>query len=198
MFNPSHFKVTDPDEIRYFLETYNFGELISQVDGQLAATHLPFLADHEGRRLYCHLARANPQWRELEGQRILITLWGPHDYISPTWYRNPGVPTWNYQVLHVYGHCRVFEDPAEISDLVDRLAARHEAGSEQPWQPDYPQSMLRAIVGVEIDVDEMQCKYKLSQNRPAADHEPVVEQLERRGAGALAAAMRKTLELESD
>ncbi len=197
MFNPRHFQINDPDEILGFLERYNFGELISLVDGQLAATHLPFLPADEGRRLYCHFARANPQWQQLEGQRILITLWGPHDYISPTWYENPGVPTWNYQVLHVYGHCRVFDEPAELAQLVDALAAKHEAGSERPWQPDYPDSMLKAIVGVEIEVEEIQCKYKLSQNRPAADHQPVVEQLEQRGAGELAAAMRKTLDLES-
>ena len=196
MFNPKQFQVTDRTEILAFLDRYNFGELISLVDGQLTASHLPFLADGEGKRLYCHLARANPQWQQLEQQRVLITLWGPHDYISPTWYENPGVPTWNYQVLHVYGHCRVFEDPAEVSDLVDRLAAKHEACSEQPWQPDYGDAMLRAIVGVEIEIDEMQCKYKLSQNRPAADHRPVIEQLERRGAGELAAAMRKVLDLE--
>ncbi|MDJ0779002.1 MAG: FMN-binding negative transcriptional regulator [Gammaproteobacteria bacterium] len=197
MFNPKHFRITDQEEILAFLQRYNFGELISLVDGQLTATHLPFMADDEGRALYCHLARANPQWRSLQEQRVLITLRGPHDYISPTWYRNPGVPTWNYQVLHVYGHCRVFDDPAEVSQLVDRLAAIHEAGSQRPWQPDYPDSMLKAIVGVEIEIDELQCKYKLSQNRPAADHLPVVEQLERRGAGELAAAMRRLLDLES-
>jgi transcriptional regulator len=195
MFNPPHFQIDDQAEMLAFIQAHNFGDLISLHDGQLTATQLPFLPDDDGRVLRCHLARANPQWTRLEGQRVLIVLWGPHDYISPTWYRTAGVPTWNYQLLHAWGHCRVFDDPAALRELVDALAAKHEAASDDPWQPDYSDSMLRAIVGVEIEIDEIQCKYKLSQNRPREDHLPVVTQLHKKGARELAAAMRRTLEL---
>lgn len=195
MFNPDYFKIDDRDEMLNFLIANNFGLLISLQDGVPCASHLPFLPDSDGKTLYCHLARANPQWQQLEGQRVLVALQGTHDYISPTWYQTPGVPTWNYQALHIYGTCRVFDDADELSKLVNSLAAHHEAGSDNPWQPQYGAKMLRGIVGVEIAIDEMQCKYKLSQNRPGEDHVPVIEQLEKRGADDLAAAMRKTLNL---
>ena len=193
MFNPDYFKIDDREEMLAFLSANNFGVLVSQRDGDLCASHIPFLPNADASFLHCHLARANPQWQQLEGQRVLVALQGPHDYVSPTWYQAPGVPTWNYQALHIYGTCRVFDDADELSQLVNALAAHHEAGSDNPWQPDYSDKMLRGIVGIEIAVDEMQCKYKLSQNRPAADHAPVIEQLERRGADQLVAAMRKTL-----
>ena len=197
MWNPDYFRIDDRKEMLAFLSANNFGLLISTHDGDPCASHLPFLPDADGKRLYCHLARPNPQWRQLEGQRVLVALQGSHDYISPTWYQSPGVPTWNYQVLHIYGTCRVFDEAQELSQLVNTLAAHHEAGSENPWQPQYGDAMLRGIVGVEITIDEMQCKYKLSQNRPREDHGPVIEQLEKRGAGQLAASMRKTLNLEA-
>jgi transcriptional regulator len=157
------------------------------------ASHLPFLvaADHE--RLLCHLARQNPQWQQLEGQRVLITFQGAHDYISPSWYQNPGVPTWNYQAVHVYGRCRVFEDAETLAEVVEALSQRYESGFETPWQPQYRDAMLKAIIGVEITIDEVQCKYKLSQNRPAADHQDVVDRLEQIGSKSLASAMRKAL-----
>ena len=195
MFNPDYFKIDDPKEMLAFLDVNNFGLLISQQDGTPCASHIPFLPNADASLLRCHLARANPQWQQLEGQRVLVALQGTHDYISPTWYKNSGVPTWNYQALHIYGTCRVFDDPTEMAELVNALAAHHEAGSDNPWQPNYGKKMLRGIVGIEMTVDEMQCKYKLSQNRPVDDHEPVIEKLEARGADTLAAAMRKTLEL---
>lgn len=198
MFNPSYFQISDREEMLAFLRANNFGLLISSHDGQPCASHLPFLPSDDGKSLLCHLARPNAQWRSLEGQRVLVALQGPHDYISPTWYQSPGVPTWNYQALHIYGTCRVLDDAAETAALVEALAAYHEAGSDAPWVPDYGDAMLKAIVGVEITIDEMQCKYKLSQNRPAADHGPVIEQLERRGARDLAAAMRKRLGLDAN
>ena len=198
MFNPGYFQITDRDEMLSFLKANNFGLLISTHDGEPCASHLPFLPSDDGSTLLCHLARPNPQWRSLDGQRVLIALQGPHDYISPSWYRNPGVPTWNYQALHIYGTCRVIDDAEETGRLVEALAAWHESGFEQPWQPEYGAAMLNGIVGVEISVDAMQCKYKLSQNRPAADHAPVIEQLERRGSSALADEMRRTLGLENN
>ena len=197
MFNPDYFKIDDRDEMLAFLNANNFGLLISQQDSTPCASHIPFLPNADASQLRCHLARANPQWKQLEGQRVLVALQGPHDYISPTWYRNPGVPTWNYQALHIYGTCRVFDDAGELSQLVNALAALHESGSENPWQPDYGEKMLRGIVGIDITVDEIQCKYKLSQNRPVDDHKPVIEQLEARGAQQLAKAMRKTLDQDT-
>ena len=193
MYVPDKFTITDGDEIFAFLAANAFGQLISWHDGRPIVSHLPFLITDDRKTLKCHLARQNPQWQQIEGQQVLATFLGPHDYISPSWYTGAGVPTWNYQAVHVYGRCRVFDDATELTALVDALSGVYEARFDDPWQPRYPDSMLKAIVGIELVIDEVQGKYKLSQNRPVADHAPVIEHLDQLGSEALVAAMRKTL-----
>jgi len=170
MYVPKHFEVSDADEIFAFLDANAFGQLISRQDGEIVASHLPFLVAADRQHLHCHLARQNPQWQQLEGQR-----------------------TWNYQAVHIYGHCRVFEEAEALAEVVDALSQRYESAFETPWQPQYRDAMLKAIVGVEITIDEVQCKYKLSQNRPTADHKGVVDRLNQFDSKSLASAMRKTL-----
>lgn len=193
MYLPDHFRVSDEAEIFSFLDTNAFGQLISLQDDRLTGSHLPFLIAADHKRLWCHLARQNSQWQQLENQQVLVTFQGPHDYISPSWYRTAGVPTWNYQAVHVYGSCRVFDSAAELARVVDALSERYESGFETPWKPQYREAMLKAIVGVEIQIDDIQCKYKLSQNRPTADQQGVTEKLEELGSEELLRAMRKSL-----
>ena len=193
MYVPKHFKVSDADEIFEFVDANAFGQLISRQDGEIVVSHLPFLVAADRQRLHCHLARQNPQWQQLEDQRVLITFQGAHDYISPSWYKTAGVPTWNYQAVHVYGRCRVFEEAEALAEVVDALSQRYESAFETPWQPQYREAMLKAIIGVEIAIDEVQCKYKLSQNRPTADQQGVVDQLDQLGSKSLASVMRKAL-----
>jgi transcriptional regulator len=193
MYVPDHFKVADEAEIFAFIDANAFGQLISVDAGRPFASHLPFLIASDHKTLICHLARQNPQWQQLDGQQVLITFLGAHDYISPSWYQNPGVPTWNYQAVHIYGHCRVFEDADALAEVVETLSQRYESGFDKPWQPQYRDAMLKAIIGVEISIDEIEAKYKLSQNRPAADQQGVVDNLDELGSQALADEMRKTL-----
>lgn len=193
MYIPDHFDVSDREEIFSFLEANAFGQLISNVDGRPTASHLPFLLADDRKSLYCHLARQNSHWQHLEGQQLLATFQGPHDYISPSWYQTAGVPTWNYQALHIYGHGRVFDDAGEIASVVEALSKRYESGFDEPWKPEYRGAMLKAIIGVEIEIEEIQCKYKLSQNRPAADHQSVIDRLDELGSESVANAMRKVL-----
>ena len=162
MYVPDHFQVADQAEILAFIDANAFGQLISIEAQRPFVSHLPFLLADDGRKLLCHLARQNPQWQSLEDQQVLVTFLGAHDYISPSWYQNAGVPTWNYQAVHVYGHCRVFDDTSQLAGVVDALSARYEAAFEKPWQPQYRDAMLKAIVGVEIEIDEIEAKYKLS------------------------------------
>lgn len=193
MYVPDHFKISDQAEIFSFLQANAFGQLISLKDQRLTSSHLPFLIADDRKRLLCHLARQNSQWQQLEGQQVLITFQGPHDYISPSWYRNAGVPTWNYQAVHVYGNCRVFDAADKLAAVVEALSARYESSFETPWKPQYRDAMLKAIIGVEIEIDEIQCKYKLSQNRPVEDQQGVIDKLDELGSEALLQAMRKTL-----
>jgi len=193
MYVPDHFSVSERNEIFAFVDANAFGQLIS-IDGERPfASHLPFLVASDRKSIQCHLARQNPQWQHLQDQQVLVTFLGPHDYISPSWYQTPGVPTWNYQAVHVYGRCRVFEDAETLAGVVEALSRRYESAFEKPWQPQYRDAMLKAIVGVEISIDEIEAKYKLSQNRPVTDQQGVVDHLDELGSTALAAAMRKTL-----
>lgn len=193
MYIPKHFEVTDEEEIFAFIEANAFGQLISNVAGRHFSTHLPFLVSNDRTRIFVHLAKPNPQLTEIEGQEALITFQGAHGYISPSWYIGPGVPTWNYQAVHVYGACRVFNDPEKLKELVDSLTHKYESGLDNPWQPRYEATMLGAIVGVEIHISEVQCKYKLSQNRPTKDQERVIQQLKNTGSKKLAEAMDRYL-----
>lgn len=189
MYLPAHFEISDESEIFSFLESYSFGQIISMVDGRLFSSHLPFLIDRESKRLFAHVAGQNPQHRDIEGQEVLVVFQGPHDYVSPSWFASPGVPTWNYQAVHVYGSCRIIDDNQQKKSIVDRLTDKHESSFEQPWQPQYREAMLSAIVGLEVTIDEIQCKYKLSQNRTKQDQQLIKEALTAGGARDLADSM---------
>ena len=129
--------------------------------------------------------------QHLSGEReVLVIFQGPQTYISPNWYaskREHGkvVPTWNYATVHAHGHARSIEEPQWLLDLVTRLTDTHEQGHAHPWKvddapADYVQSMLRAIVGIEIAITRLEGKWKVSQNRPAADIPGIVEGLRSR------------------
>ena len=169
MYIPTKFEITNKEEIYKFIQEHSFGQLISLVDKQIFATHMPFYLSEDRSQIFGHLAKQNPQHQELEGQEVLIVLQGPHDYISPAWFDSPGVPTWNYQAVHIYGQCRTFENTAKLKELVEIHTSKYEASSRQPWQPDYNPSMLNAIVGIEVKINKIQCKFKLSQNRSPKD-----------------------------
>jgi transcriptional regulator len=191
MYIPRHFEVTDDDEIFAFIEANAFGQIISSLQGKLFSTHIPFLLSSDKQKLVGHLAKQNPQHSDMDKQEVLVTLQGPHAYISPSWYKSPGVPTWNYQAVHIYGVCEVFDDHEIIKTIVDTLTRKYESSFQNPWQPDYKTPMLGAIVGIEVTIKEIQCKYKLSQNRPAEDREQVIERLEITGSIRLAKTMRR-------
>jgi transcriptional regulator len=172
MYIPEAFKAEDLGALDR-LAAYNaFGTLVSQIGGTPFASHLPVLyrRAQDSVILSGHWAWANPQWREIEGQRVLLILHGPHAYISPRWYLEPGknVPTWNYAVAHVYGRVRVIHEVAELERIVTALATQYEAGAQTPWRfedtGDQGRARLKAIVGFELAADEVEVKMKLNQN----------------------------------
>lgn len=185
MYTPEHFSETDAGRLEALIQDYPFGMLVTVSDGSPVISHIPFLYERRDSGppvLLGHVARANPQWRDLaSGQTALAVFQGPHAYVSPSWYGSPGVPTWNYAVVHAYGTARVLENKADIDGLLERLTAIHEARQPQPWKPNFAgeqHSRLRnMIVGFEIPIEKIEGKFKLSQNRPAADHSAVVDRL---------------------
>ncbi|HCA27243.1 MAG TPA: FMN-binding negative transcriptional regulator [Betaproteobacteria bacterium] len=185
MYTPPHFEERNTQRLAALIDAYPFGVLVSTQAGRPLASHLPFLFDPAAGvrgRLFGHMARANAQWRDWsDGQTVLVIFQGPHAYVSPAWCDTPGVPTWNYAVVHLYGVPRLIEDAAQIEALLVRQTAVHEARYPSPWQPDLTaaqrQRLLKAVVGFEIDVVEMQGKFKLSQNRPHDDRQRIIAQL---------------------
>ena len=191
MYTPKHFEQSDEATLYDFIDACAFGTLITTVAGRPFASHVPFLVDRAARRLHCHLARANPQWQQIAASPSVLAIFaGPHGYISPTWYVDPGVPTWNYAVVHAYGDARCIDDAAHTRAHVEALAAKFERGSASPWVPDYDTRRLAGIVGIEIAVGTLEGKFKLSQNRSAADRARVVAKLEASGSEADAALAR--------
>ncbi|GMG86273.1 FMN-binding negative transcriptional regulator [Biformimicrobium ophioploci] len=191
MYIPGNFHIKDEAEIFDFIQSNAFGQLFSNVNGRLFSTHLPVLLSEDRKYLIGHLARANPQHLQLDGQEVLVTLTGPHGYISPSWYENPGVPTWNYQAVHIYARARVFDDREKLMGVVEALTRNYERDQAEPWRPAYNEVMLKAIIGIELEIEEIQCKFKLGQNRVQEDIAGAVKNLRATGAVELAAAMEK-------
>jgi len=190
MYIPSHFEIADKEEALAFIKSNAFGQLISTLEGRLFSTHIPFFYDNERQSLISHIAKNNPQWKEVEGQEVLVTFQGPHDYISPSWYESPGVPTWNYQAVHIYGNATLVTETSKLKLIVEKLTDIYESSFKKPWLPEYREAMLKVIIGIEIHVNEIQCKYKLGQNRSVEDRQRVIAQLKNQGSIQLAEAMK--------
>lgn len=191
MYVPKHFEQSDERVLWDFVDEHAFGTLLTVVDGRPFASHLPFSSDRAARVLHCHVARANPQWQQLApSSHVLAIFAGPHGYISPTWYAEPGVPTWNYAVVHARGEARVVDDVDRTRHHVEALAAKFERGRAAPWVPEFDTRRLAGIVAIEFRVESLEGKFKLSQNRSAADRAGVVEQLAASGSDNDAALAR--------
>lgn len=207
MYVPPHFRQGDLGEVHALIHATRLATLVTVAQGTPVASHVPMLLDEaKGPQgtLLCHVARANPQWTAIEPRtQALVMFMGPDAYVSPSWYaakREHGkvVPTWNYTAVHAYGSVRVIDEQQELRALVERLTQKHEAHREQPWHvADAPESFieghLRGIIGLEITIERLEGKWKLSQNRSAEDVAGVIAGLESSDDAtdhATAAAMR--------
>lgn len=202
IYIPKHFAEQDVARLQALIRAENFGTLISNGANGIEVSHLPFLLDAGRNVLRAHMARGNPQWQGLaSAAEVVVVFHGPHHYVSPAWYAShPSVPTWNYAVVHVQGRPRLIEDHSRLEAMVRELVEHHEALSPAPWRmelpPDYQHKMIAGIVGFEIEITRMEGKFKLSQNRPAADRPLVAAALEKIGsddACGVAALMREDL-----
>jgi transcriptional regulator len=183
------------------IRAHSLGLLITAGPGGLQANHIPFLVDASGSErgtLRAHLARANPQMRELAAVAdCLVVFQGPQHYISPSLYptkRETGkvVPTWNYITVHVWGRPQVIDDATWLRQQLDDLTVHQESSRPAPWNvSDAPETFvtaqMKSIVGLEIPIARIEGKWKVSQNRPAIDQAGVVAGL--RGGSDDAEAM---------
>lgn len=197
MYLPDYFNESDPTVIFDFISSNSFATLISSADGVPYASHLPLLVEmqHDQLILRGHFAKANKHWQLLQQKpQLLIIFQGPHCYVSPDYYQQAGVPTWNYVTVHAEGQATLTHHSDDIKSIIEQLAMQHESHRDTSWMPDYPDKMVQAIVGFSIRVDRLEAKYKLSQNRPAADRDGVIQNLSRLNdpqAQAIAALMKQ-------
>lgn len=187
MYVPHFNAMHDDRAIRAMVADIGSAQLVTvRADGFPLATLLP--VSWRGDTVIAHLARANDHWKSIgPGQPTLLVVTGPQAYVSPTWYASKAehgkvVPTWNYSVVQLTGRATVHDDPNWVRGVVDELVERHEGQRAAPWHttdaPEkYVHGQLRAIVGVEIAVERVEAKAKLSQNRSDADREGVVRGL---------------------
>jgi transcriptional regulator len=205
MYVPAHFK-PDDDDVRELLRNLGAADLVSATSDGLLATMLPLLwmepavGDDGWGSLHGHVARNNRQWQVPAIGHAMAIVRGPDAYISPAWYatkREHGrvVPTWNYVTAHVHGRLLIHDDPGWVETNVRALSDRHEAQREAPWSVDdaperYIAGQLRAIVGVELAIDRIEGKFKLSQNRSDEDIAGAIDGLEAVGERDVSGAMR--------
>ena len=182
MYIPEYFNEKNPERIVTLIQDHPFGMLVTAPDGIPFVSHLPFIfkQSHSSKgKLLGHIARANPQWQHFSTSvEILAVFQGPHAYVSPSWYSSPGVPTWNYAVAHLRGKPRLIEDELELEALVETLTDLHESHMPSPWKPnlsaEHRTKLLNMIVGFEIEITDIQGKFKLSQNRTLEDRQGVI------------------------
>ncbi len=202
MYIPKPFAMQDKESLFDFIDRNSFGIIVSNRGNVPVATHLPFVLNRDLECLTGHFAKANDQWRDMEGQEVLVIFQGPHHYISSSWYEtNQSVPTWNYVAVHVYGTVEWMTDSEEVLASLDELVRKYES-PEHKYKIDetnmvFVQHLMSGIVGFRVRIKRIEGKWKLSQNHPPERQKRVVEALERipsEDAAEIARLMRNNLE----
>lgn len=183
MYVPAHFQVSSTETMHKLMTSHPFGTLVTHGKSGLDANHVPFELDAghgELGLLKAHVARANPVWQDVaNGDEVLVIFRAGDAYISPNWYpskheAHKQVPTWNYEVVHAHGRITIHDDERHVRGVVARLTRTHEASQPRPWRmsdapSDYVDMMLKAIVGIEIEITRLEGKSKLGQNKDVRD-----------------------------
>ena len=206
MYNPKHFEETRLEVLHALVAAHPLCTLVTLSGGELVANQIPMGlrkgADAgESGTLVAHVARANPVWAATDfSVPVLAIFQGPQAYISPSWYATKAehgkvVPTWNYVVVQAHGVLVVHDDPEWIRAQAGELTRQQESAFDKPWAIDdapraYTDTLLRALVGIEIRINRLSGKWKVSQNQPATNRNSVVQALQSAGT-ADAQAMAK-------
>ena len=203
MYIPPAFKVEDASKLAEFIQQHSFATLITHDGSAPFASHLPMLFDPgagDHGVLVSHMARANPQWQHFaSGSEVLAIFHGPHSYISPSWYETDlAVPTWNYSTVHAYGIPNLIEEHERVVSVLRDTVSEYESTFERPWAGSLPEDfrdkLMQGIVAFEIPITRIEGKFKLGQNRSAADIKGVFDALsgsEDAGSRAVAGMMSR-------
>jgi transcriptional regulator len=194
MYVPKLFEERDLEVLHALIRAHSLGTWVTEAEGALAVNHIPFLLDAtrgEYGTLVAHVARANDIWQSFARHLASVVIFqGPQTYITPSWYATKratgkAVPTWNYAVVHAHGIPRAIEDRDWLLNHVTALSNFHEAGRAVPWSvadapPDFIESLLANIVGIEIPINTLVGKWKTSQNRSLPDKHGIIAGLHER------------------
>jgi transcriptional regulator len=191
MYLPKHFAVDDLDALSQLIAQYPLATIVGNLNEQLEINHLPLMLSKDKTKLHGHIARVNPLVKIAGSNKPSVTaiFHGPNAYVTPAWYpskKESGkvVPTWNYAVVHAQGNIKLIEDVHWLRQHVAQMTNIHEPSYQSDWKLDdapneYVEMMLKAIVGIEIEVQNLTGKFKLSQNRPPQDYAAVVDVMEK-------------------
>ena len=183
MYVPAHFEELRTEVLHDLIEKAPLGILFTHGRSGMDANHIPFHVSWEDGQhgtLHCHVARANPVWQDIAtGDEVLVVFRSADAYISPNWYPSKRefkkqVPTWNYTLAHAYGRVTIRDDERYVRTVIARLTRGHESTQANPWKmsdspKEYLDTMVKNIVGIEVNVTRLVGKLKLSQNREARD-----------------------------
>lgn len=189
----SQYNESRAEVLQELIRSYPLATFVVHSD-ELIVNHFPLVFVGEGEHgvLKGHIPRANTLWKALEaGQQAIAIFQGPEAYVSPSWYpskheHGKAVPTWNYAVVHAHGTPTVVHDSDWLLQHLNELTDQQEAAQDIPWRvsdapADYTQKMLSGIVGIEMPITAIAGKWKLSQNKSAADRLGVAAGLRNRG-----------------
>ena len=186
MYTPTVFEETDLERLFELIQAYPFALLTTWPMGVPVMTHLPLILEAgqgEYGTLFGHLAKKNPQSQHLiEGTEALIIFQGAHAYISPTWYAGHfNVPTWNYTAVHAHGQLQPITDATSVRQILDAQTAHYESHMRTPWSIPWDDErnhhMLTGLVAFQMPIERLEGKFKLNQNKTAADRQNVIETL---------------------
>ncbi len=176
--------VSDKSQIVSFMKRFSFATIVSTVDQVPQATHLPFTVNYEDGiiTLHAHFAKANPQWKNIEDQKVLVIFAEPHAYISPKHYdKFESVPTWNYYAVHAYGDCTLVQDRSDAIRSLEDMIMTYEADYKAQWDSladSFKDKMLNGIVAFTMTVTDIQGSQKMSQNKTVDEQERIISTLE--------------------
>lgn len=185
MYIPTYYREKNQQKLIEFMQAHNFALVINCNKSAPLATHLPIVVEQRESRLFLvsHMARVNPQWETFADNEILVVFQGPHAYISPQHYeKKQNVPTWNYIAVHAHGKARIIDDQDEVVSLMERTIHKFEKEYYKQWKdlsPEYVNGMLKGITAFEIEVSNLEGKFKLSQNKTKIEQQNIINTFEK-------------------
>lgn len=203
MYCPSDFQENRLHEMTRLIAQWPLATIICDTPSGLEANHIPLI--YQGMvsrqdavsgpgKFIGHVAKSNPLWRVSAEQKLLVVFHGPSSYISPNWYATKHetgkvVPTWNYTVVHASCTLEAIHDPQRILAIVSQLTDHQESSQSSPWRisdapAEFTEALIGQIVGIELKIEHMQGKWKVSQNQPTQNQASVMLALQSEGADA--------------